>query len=219
MPKRPVLPNALTVPQVGEMASYKISSMADAMEMASAIARHNPEVDDPDPYGYGQELEEEYGVDILSPQWKAKPADPRWIQRLKTRARKTAVARLFLQGFNPQQIADRTKVSVSTIYTDLANIGQEWRRTYLDDIEELAGKDLARLDWMLTCLGQGIENGDTKSITAAIEIIKQRSEILGYKQGVQVDIEQMVREVAEANGYDPEKAVMMASRISINMRS
>lgn len=212
--------NGTTFPTIGDVAvieEQRITNMADAMEMAMQSARVVDD-EDPDPYGYGQELEAAIGVNVLAPQWKAVPDDTRWVKRLKGRARKTAVARMFLLGHSVPEIAAEVKTTEITVYRDLNNISMEWRRTYLADIEELAGKDLARLDYMLSKLAKGIDSGDPKSINTAIEIIKERGSILGYRQGVQIDIEQMVREVAEANGYDPDKAVMMASRISISMR-
>lgn len=200
-----------------EVEEYKLTNMADAMALAKSRSRAVDD-GDPDPYGYAQELEQEFGVDLITPNWKAKPDDAQWVKRLKGRARKAAVARLFLQGYAITAIAGKVKVSEVTVYKDLQHLGQEWRKSYLDDIEVLAGKDLTRLDYLFTKLAPGIERGDTKSVTAAIEIIKERAQILGYRQGVQIDIEAYVREVAMANGFDPDKAVQLAQRISITMR-
>lgn len=209
---------ALDIPKPGEVEDFHLASMADAMNLAMQTSR-NVIDDDPDPYGYGQELEEEFGVDILAPQWKAKPDDARWVKRLKGRARKTAVVRLAILGHKPEAIAQKVKVSLPTVYSDLRVAAREWRRTYLDDIEELAHKDLAALDYMQSMLEPGIARGDTKSILAAVDIIKEKGNILGYRQGMQIDLEQYVREVAESNGFDPQKAVEIAQRISITMRN
>lgn len=195
----------------------KLASMADAMQLARDRLREEPD-EDPDPYGYGQELEQLIGIDILPSKWKSSPDDTRWVKRLKGRARRAVVAKLFLQGHDVAHIAEKVQVSQVTILKDLTNLGMEWRRSYIDDIEILAGKDLARLDMLLTKLSPAIERGDTKSIVAAIEIIKERGSILGYRQGVQIDIEQYVREVAEANGFDPERAVQIATRVSYSLK-
>lgn len=194
----------------------KITNMGDAIELAMQRAR---DVEDPDPdiYGYQQEVENTFGVDLLTPNWKAKPDDTLWVKRMKARGRKAAIAKLFLQGRKIAEIAQLVKVSEVTVYRDIQNLSQEWRKSYMADIEILAGIDLARLENLLVKLAPGIETGDTKSITAALEIIKERGQILGYRSGVQVDIETYVREVAEANGYDPEKAVQIAQRISVTM--
>lgn len=200
-----------------ELSSLKLSSMADAMELAM---QRNKTIDDgdPDPYGYGQELEDQFGIDLLTPNWKAKPTDTRWAKRIKARARMASIAKLFLKGYSPADIAEKVAVSIVTVHKDLQHLSQEWRKSYLEDIETLAARDLTRLDYLLSQLADGIEAGDTKSINSAIEIVKTRAQILGYREGVQVDIEQYIMEVAEANGYDPKKAVQIAQRIRVSMK-
>lgn len=174
---------------------------------------------DPDPYGYAQELENDLPeLDILEEQWKAKPDDALWVKRIKGRSRKAAVARYWLQGHPVPWIAQKCKTTQLTIYRDISQISAEWRRSYLSDIEVLASRDLARLDDMYLHLQTGINMGDTKAIDAGIKIIVERGNILGYRQGVQVDIESYVREVAASAGYDPEKAVAMAQRISVRFK-
>lgn len=200
-----------------DVEEHRVTTMAEAMSLAKERIRSIDDPD-PDPYGFVQELEESHNLDILESQWRSKPNDELWVKRVRSRGRKATVARLFIQGFTPAQIADQVGVSQVTVYNDLSRIGQEWRHTYIADIETLAAKDLATMDWLMQKLVPGIERGDTKSIAQALEIIKHRGDILGTKQGVQVDIEQMVREVAESAGYDPDKAVQLAQKISITMR-
>lgn len=196
---------------------FHISDMSQAMSLALSRNREVTD-DDPDPYGYGQEVEQNYDVDIIAPHWKAKPDDDLWVKRMRSRSRKAAVSKLFIQGHTIQQIAQIVKVSEALVARDIHYISKEWRKSYLDDIEILAGKDLARLDHYLVKLAPGIERGDPKSVSVALEIIKERGSILGYRQGVQVDITQYIREVAEANGYDPERAIEIATRVSYSLR-
>ncbi len=203
-------------------ATHKFNTLSDAIRYARENLR-NPEVlfdEDPDPYGYAQELENEIpGMDLLNPEWKAKPDDAKWVKRVKARSRKAGVARMYLQGHPVPFIAAKCKVSQVTIYRDIAQISAEWRRSYLNDIEVLASRDLARLDEMYLKLQRGINSGDTKAIDAGIKIIQERGNILGYRHGVQVDIESYVREVASSAGYDPEKAVALAQRVSVRFKS
>lgn len=197
---------------------YRITDMATAMQRAMQSVR---ELDDgdPDPYGFAQELEEEYGANILPNQWKARPSDSRWSKRQRARARKAAAAHAFIKGKTVAEIATALRVSENTIYNDIKHASQEWRRQYLSDIEVHAGQTLARLNWMLERLTEGIESGDTKSINSALAIIQEQGTILGYRgTGVQVDITQMIREVAEASGFNPEAAVELATRISVHYR-
>lgn len=199
--------------------AHRITNLGEAMQIAMQNSRGVGDDGDPDPYGFGQEIEEEMGIDILPAQWKARPSDERWSKRQRARARKAAVAKAFLAGKTVGEIASWLHVSENTVYKDISNVSQEWRRTYLADIELHAGQTLARLNWMLERLSDGIERGDTKSINSALAIIQEQGTILGYRgSGVQVDITQMIREVAEASGFNPEAAVELATRISVHYR-
>ena len=193
----------------------RVTTLAQAMQKAHGLLQE----EDPDPYGYVQEIEQGLGVGILPTRWKAEPDDSRWVTRMRARARRVAVARLFLHGFNGAQISEKLHVSETTVTSDIANCASEWRKSYVADFEAMAGRDLSRLDMYLQKLSPQIERGDVKAINAAVDIIRERSNILGYRHGVSVDITQYVREVAEANGYDPDKAVEIATRVSLTMRS
>jgi hypothetical protein len=194
---------------------YKVATLADAYRVAKerSVDLEDP---DPDPYGYIQEMEAGLNVDLIAPHWKAKPDDELWVKRFKARAKKETVARLLLQGHKVPAIARECQISEPTVIKYIGDVQREWRRSYLDDAELMAARDMDRLDYYLTRLADGIEAGDVKSINSAIEIVRVRANILGYAQGVQVDIESYVREVAEANGYDPDRAVALASRISVS---
>lgn len=199
----------------------KYHSLAHAMRVAKERLQIEEQDDfdpDPDPYGYAQEFENELGIQLLEPQWKAKPDDQRWVRRIKRRSRKAAVARLYLMGYSPHEIAVRVKTSETTVYADIKAVSAEWRRSYLDDIEVLASRDLARLDEMFQKLSPAIEQGEVKSIQAAVEIIRERGNILGYRHGVSVDIEQHIRELATSQGMDPDQAVLIAQRISVRYK-
>jgi len=202
-----------------EMNAYRVGTMADAMRVAldrnAQVESETLDDGDPDPYGYLQEIEHDTGYEVLAPHWKALPDDFRWVKRLKARARRAAVAKFCIQGYKVPEIAKKCHTSEVTVVNDIRSIQTEWRRSYLDDAELLAARDLDRLEYYLVKLAAKIEDGDVKAILAAVEIVKTRSEIVGYREGISVDIEQYVREVAEANGFDPDRAVSVASRISI----
>lgn len=215
--RRPLRMSQILTNNPEELEEFHISDMAAAMSLA---ASRNKEIEseDPDPYGYAQEVENQYEVDILSPYWKAKPDDDQWVKRMRSRSRKAAVAKLFIQGHTIPQIAQLVKAGEALVARDIHYISKEWRRSYLDDIEILAGKDLARLEHYLVKLAPGIERGDPKSVQVALDIVRERGSILGYKQGVQVDVTQYIREVAEANGFDPDKAIEIATRVSYSLK-
>lgn len=189
-----------------------IYSLADAMQRAAARVRLDEE--DPDPYGYLQELEPE----LLPQGWQAQPDDDRWNKRLKARSRKAAISDLYRQGLPIAEIAQSVGCSEKAVYSDLAAIGNEWRKTYIDNIEVLAARDLARLDYQYSKLMPAIGRGDVKAILAGNDIIKARSQILGYGAGIQVDVTQYMRQIAIANNFDPDRAEEIATSIRISMK-
>jgi transposase-like protein len=188
-----------------------IKSIEDVQELI-------PQDPDPDPYGYAQEIEESFGLDLLTTSWKAAPDDKQWVRRLKARARKSAVARLFMSGYQVSDISAELGVADITVYKDIQAIGEEWRQSYLTNTESIAARNIARLESYLKNLAAAVNRGDVKAITAAVEVIKEINSILGVRQGVQVNIETYIREIAESNGFDPDVAVQMAEKISINIK-
>lgn len=197
----------------------RYDNLAQALRAArEKLGRELGDDGDPDPYGYMQEAEVNYGFELLPAQWKAAPDDGRWIKRLKARQRRAIVARWYMAGYPVAEIARRAKVSDMTVYHDLHRIEAEWRDSYLADIEVLATRDLARLDMMFSKLFSKIEKGDGDAIAAGLKIIQERGAILGYRQGLQIDLEAHIRAVAAANGFDPDEAVQVAAKISVNLR-
>lgn len=207
----------LLQPDEEAVKAHKYSNMYDAMQLAQQVARTQAD-DDPDPYGYVQDIERDLGLDLLEPRWKAQPDDNLFIKRAKARARKMAVMKMFMGGFTTKDIAEAVQVSESTVVYDIQMIQAEFRREYLNDAEALAAKDLARTEYWLSRLSPGIERGDTRSIGVAVEILKERASILGYRQGVQIDITQYIMSVAESNGYDPQKALQIAERVAASLK-
>lgn len=207
----------LMQPDEEAVKKHKYSSMYDAMELAKQVARIQDD-EDPDPYGYVQSIEQDLGLDLLEPRWKSQPDDNLFIKRAKARARKMAVMKLFMSGFTPKAIAEKVKVSEATVFGDIQMIQSEFRREYLNDAEALAAKDLARTEYWLSRLAPGIDRGDTKSIGVAVEILKERASILGYRSGVAIDMTQIIIQTAEANGMDPQKAIAIAERLAQSMK-
>lgn len=205
---------------IGEEKPDKITDLAAAMRRAQEMLafERNEEFNDPDPYGYLQEIENESGTSLLDDEWKAEPDDDTWNRRIRSRARKAAIARLYLMGYTTNDIANQLEISEVTVKRDIEFVSLEWKKSYLDDIETLASRDLARLDEMFNKLSRGIERGDVKSIRAGVEIIKERGDILGYRHGVSVDITEHVRELAISHGLDEGTALEVARRVSLRYK-
>lgn len=195
----------------------KLPTLYDAMSLARS---HGYDFDDdPDPYGYGAELEQSYGLNLLDTRWEAHPDDDRWVEKFKARGRKAIVAMLSLKGYSETQIAKRIGVSEVVVRRDLGYISREWKERYLELAEDMAVKDIARLDYYLTRLIPGIDSGDPQAIRTAIEIVKRRGDIMGYSSGVQMDVELMLRQVAESQGLDPDRAAEVGARISVHLKA
>jgi AraC-like DNA-binding protein len=212
-------------PEDDERLAYRVATITDAMRVAKLREAEEknrqtvpPPEEDPDPYGYLQEIGNQLSYEVLAPHWKANPDDPMWVKRVKARAKKEEITKLLIQGHKVPEIARRCNLSESTVVKYIMDVQAEWRRSYMDDAELMAARDMDRLDYYLSQLAEKIEEGDIKAINSAIEIVRVRANILGYAQGVQVDISQYIAEVAEANGFDPERAIALASRVSISMK-
>ncbi len=192
-------------------AKRQMTSLPDVMQ-------YIPEDPDPDPYGYAQQVEEQTGLTLLPKTWKASPDDTLYNKRLLARGRRAQVQQLLLSGIPREEIARELGVAEVTIDRDIRAINEEWRDSYLASAEDIAAKNIARLESYLSALQGGISRGDTKAINTAVEIIKELNNVVGVRQGVQVDIEQYIREVAESNGFDPDAAVAIAQKITITMK-
>lgn len=205
------------VAKKGSIEEFRLLDMQDAMALARSTSRAIDD-DDPDPYGYGQELELEYDANVLGPVWKSKPDEDRYNKRLRSRMRKAKVTELYMAGWGIPRIAKELNVTEVTIHNDMKAVNGEWRKSAAGDIEVLAYRDLARLDYVFSKVLPGVESDDMQTVIkaalACVEIIRQRGDILGYKQGVQMDMEQYLREAAVTMGLDPDEAVIMGRRVN-----
>jgi hypothetical protein len=60
--------------------------------------------------------------------------------------RRARVADMYESGMTMQQIADKINVSITTVHHDIAHCRKEWKKQYIDDMQEMAAGELARLD-------------------------------------------------------------------------
>lgn len=150
----------------------------------------------------------------------SKPATP----KQSVQWRRTEVGKLLARGWNVVRIAERMGLPVNTVSQDKLVLEAEWKETQLENAERAAALDLTRLDMAIDRLLFIIDNPKvgvfnlTRAIEQLTRIVQLRGEILGYRQGVTVDIESYVRAVAEANGYDPEAAVELAQKVVISIK-
>lgn len=150
------------------------------------------------------------------------PQLPEKFSRAKVEFRRTEIAKLLIRGWGPSRIAEHLSLPVNTVSTDIKVMEAQWRSTQLEQVEKVALYDLMRLEQAVDRLmpiieKEGVEKA-IKAVDALAKVIQLRGDILGYRQGVTVDIESYVRAVAEANGFDPERAVELAQKVVISIR-
>lgn len=131
--------------------------------------------------------------------------------------RRTMVASRMLRGWSQDKIANDLGHTPEVVKRDMDSIWDMWREHNLEDIERVALRDLARLDAAIDVIWPSVELGDLFAIAALSKLIDQRGIILGYRHGVKVDFEAYIRQVAESQGYDPDKAVQIAIRVTASL--
>jgi predicted transcriptional regulator len=132
-------------------------------------------------------------------------------------ARRERVAWMMAQGYSEMRMAEELGVSPSLVHYDIVEIRQQWQAKTLDNVAEAAITDLARLDFIINGLLPQAEF-NPKAADSCMKAIEQRANILGYRQGVTFDIEFYIRQIAESNGYDADKAMEIAAKISATMK-
>ncbi len=87
------------------------------------------------------------------------------------------------------------------------------RKYVREPARELVQIECARLDEMLSALWPKVKAGDPRAVAAALAVMDHRAKLTGVYAPQKIDIEQRLREVAVAEGLDPDEAVSEARRI------
>jgi len=132
-------------------------------------------------------------------------------------ARRERIALFMMKGWSVSKMAEELECSPSLVSDDIREIRQQWQESTIDNVAEAALLDLARLEFVISGLIDRAQY-DYKAADAMLKAIHQRATILGYDKGVSFDVEQYIRRIAEANGYDGDMAIEMAIRISGNLK-
>lgn len=133
-------------------------------------------------------------------------------------ARQERVAYLMLLGWTAIKIADEVGVNPSTISYDIKEIRAKWQQQTVDAVAQAAITDVARLDFIIIGL-LPLAISDVRAADACLKAIHQKATILGYNTGVSVDVEEYIRDLAVQNGASPDRAMEIATRISLTMTS
>jgi len=107
--------------------------------------------------------------------------------RIKAQERMQLVLNMRLQGKSYRTIAAELNVSVTRAYRiadkAFANLCLETQ----EKTEKVRQQEIARQDYMLSCLWERIEQGDTKAVDSALKIQERRAKLLGLDAPTKVD--------------------------------
>lgn len=159
------------------------------------------------------------GREEASGSWRAPKTASKQQRKILRHRRLARVAALYLAGRTQESIAEELGVNPLTIHRDVAELQTTWREQSLARVEHAAVRNFQRLDLLFEKALQFITiNGDAQAMNAAVKIIQEQNAMLGIKQGITIDVESYVRAMAESQGYDPDKAIEIASRIAVTFR-
>lgn len=105
--------------------------------------------------------------------------------------------------------------AIGTIHNDIIALEKEWRAEALKDVDVHKARVLAEIRavraaaWMLP----GVMFAD--GLRIVLRTLKQESDLLGLEapKELKLDITERIRELAKAEGIDPDEAVREAERI------
>jgi hypothetical protein len=133
--------------------------------------------------------------------------------RLTAARRRVLALELRKAGASVRAIADQLGAGKTTIARDLQRALADLLAVEVASMDELRALELARLDAALVAIWPKVRAGDLLAVDRLVRLSKRRSELLGLDAPVRVDIAGYIRQLAEAEGLDPEEAVSEAERI------
>lgn len=140
--------------------------------------------------------------------------------RLRAEERRSRLARIVHLGWTEARMAEHLGIPASTLHYDLQALRKQWYAATFEDTNATIAKDCALLGYAMQCLIPGVEAGNAKAVEALAKCIELRGKLAGVLVGgtAHIDITNYVRDLAASNGYDPERAVELASRISVALK-
>ena len=130
---------------------------------------------------------------------------------VKTMDRQTKAVECRRAGWGYQQIAD--KLGYAHPSGARKAVLSALRRALEEPAEAVRALELSRLDRLQMAIWDAAVAGDVKRIKMVLDIMARRAQLLGLDAPVMVDIEQRVRDMAVAEGLDPDEAVEIARDI------
>ena len=131
--------------------------------------------------------------------------------RLKAAARQADALDLRKAGATYQAIASELGYSHPPAARKAVMAGL--KLTMQEPADELRKLELSRCDRMQQAVWKAVLRGDVKAINAVLRIMDRRATYLGLDAPVKIDLEQRIREGAEAEGLDADEAVAIANEV------
>ena len=128
-------------------------------------------------------------------------------------ARQVAVSDLLRMGYRVSEIARKLDKNLSTIKADVSLIRKEWEEHRLDSLDEHINEQLEKLNKAEVAMWPLIDSGKAWAVDRLLGILEQRAKLLGLYQPVKIDVEHKLREMAVANGLDPDQLVREAESV------
>lgn len=131
--------------------------------------------------------------------------------RLSAVERAAEALRLRKRGLTYEQIADQLGYAgPSGAYRA---IHQALHKTLQEPADDVRALEVTRLDALLDALWDAALSGKWLAVDRVLKIMERRAALLGLDAPQKVDITHRVRELAEAQGLDPDEAVRSAEAI------
>jgi hypothetical protein len=118
-----------------------------------------------------------------------------------------------IQGLSYAEIADELSISTQVAHDYVSGAIERLTGEEVRSAEIARQLQLLRLDVMLAALWPKVLDGNVNAAQAVLKIMERQSKLLGLDAPVRIDIEHRIREMAAAEGLDPDEAVEEARAI------
>ena len=115
-----------------------------------------------------------------------------------------------LGGSTYRQIGAALAVSHATAFSDVQRMLREYAA---EPATQVRDAEVARLDRLMAGHWDKAINGDVNSTRTVLTIMDRRAKLLGLDAPQKLDVTGWIREMAEAEGIDPDQAVRDAESI------
>lgn len=124
--------------------------------------------------------------------------------------RQARAVALWNAGWGQADIAAEFGVTRDTIAKDIRKAADELNRLSLVEAGRRRAVMAERLQTMFKSVWPRVASGNLNAIRVVLQIMEREARLFGLDAPQKVDIELKIRAMAEAEGYDPDKAMLEA---------